>query len=184
METTKSIELIETMFKESKKTFCNNSPFFIMWGIILAIAGLTEYLLTGHPNNWMVWPVVTTIGGIISMVLGIKEGKKQSTKTIGDRIIGYIWLGFVAVLAYAIAYSLYNHITPHALILMGTAYATFLTGSISKYKPLILGAVALALGAVLAGFVFPMADHGLVFAITITLGYTIPGFMLRRSENV
>jgi hypothetical protein len=184
METTKSIELIETMFKESKKSFCNNSPYFILWGIALAAAGLAEHLLSGYENNWLVWPIVSTLGGIGSMVLGIREGKNQTVTSLGDRLNSYIWLAFIAVLVYSVVFSLYNHITPHALIMIVTAYATFLTGAISKYKPLMWGSVALAIGAILAAFVFPMSVHGLVFAITITLGYTIPGFMLRRSENV
>jgi hypothetical protein len=183
MEAQKSIELIETMFKESKKSFSNNAFYFILWGVILALAGLAEYLLVGMENNWMVWPVVTTLGGLVSMIYGIKEGKKQRVTTMGDRMIMLIWLGFMFFLVFAITYAIYNHLTPHAIIMAGTAYATFLTGGVSRFKPLLFGSLALAIGAVLAGFVIPMEDHGLLFAITITLGYLVPGILLRRSEN-
>lgn len=183
METQKSLELIEAMFKESKKSFCRNSFYFIFWGFILAAAGLTEYFMRGMENHWIVWPIITTIGGIVSMVQGIREGKRQNVVTIGDRVVMLIWLGFVAALVYAIVFSLFHHMTPHAFVMLVTAYATFLTGGVSKFKPLLWGSLALFIGAVLAGFVIPMKEQGLLFAVAITLGYVIPGILLRRSEN-
>lgn len=184
MEPSKSIELIETMLKESKKSFYNNSFYFIMWGIILALAGLAEYFMYGQEYHWIAWPIVTTLGGLLSSIYGIREGKRQTVMTMGDRMIMLIWVGFMFALVFAIVYSIMNKLTPHALVLAVTAYATFLTGGVSRFKPLLFGSLAMAIAAVLAGFVLPMPSHGLLFAIAITLGYIVPGIMLRKSEDV
>ncbi|PJB55067.1 MAG: hypothetical protein CO098_18350, partial [Bacteroidetes bacterium CG_4_9_14_3_um_filter_41_19] len=66
MKTTQSIEIIEAMFKENKKSLHRNSFYFIMWGILLIPTGIAEYLLYGHPSFWMIWPAMGIMGGIIS----------------------------------------------------------------------------------------------------------------------
>ena len=66
METTQSIEIIESMFKESKKSLHRNSFYFIIWGLLLVPAGIAEYLLFENENFWMIWPAVGILGGIIS----------------------------------------------------------------------------------------------------------------------
>lgn len=183
METTKSIEIIESMMLESKKSLSNNSFYFIFWGALLIPAGIAEYFLFGTANFWMIWPIVGVGGGIVSFIYGIKDSKKADMFTAGDRITAFTWGGFGFTLILSIAFSVYHHLSPHALVLMLAGLATFISGGISKFNPFILGAVVLEIGAILCAFFIEPAFQGLVFAVSILFGYVIPGFILRKSEN-
>jgi hypothetical protein len=183
METTKSIEIIESMMLESKKSLSHNSFYFILWGILLVIAGIAEYVLYGSGNFWLIWPLTGILGGIASFIYGIKDGKKAGMMTAGDRITVYTWGGFGFTLIFAIIFSIYNHILPHALVLMLAGLATFISGGISKFKPFVLGSIALEAGAILCAFYIQPELQSLVFAGSIFLGYIIPGFILRKEEN-
>lgn len=183
METSKSIEIIEAMLKETRQSMSRNSFYFLFWGVILVIAGIAEYALKDHSNFWMVWPVVTTIGGIASGIYGFIDSKKSPTNTNTDRIILFTWLAFIITMVFAIVYAVSHSLPPHALVLMLAGSATFITGGVTRFTPFILGAVALEIGAVFCGFVIQPEYNGLVFAASILIGYILPGLMLRKQEN-
>ena len=66
MDTAKSIEIIDQMLNESKKSLHRNSFYFILWGLILIPAALTDFFLYGEEASWIGWPVVSILGGIAS----------------------------------------------------------------------------------------------------------------------
>ena len=131
----------------------------------------------------MVWPIAGIAGGIISFFYGKKEAEKVGTQTALDRVTNYTWGAFGFTLVFAIAFSLYNQLSPHALVLMIAGSATFISGGISKFKPFIYGGIALEIGALACAFYVPASYQGFVFALSIILGYIIPGVILRKSEN-
>jgi len=183
MKTTQSIEIIETMFKENKKSLHRNSFYFIMWGILLIPSGIAEYLLYGHPSFWMIWPAMGIMGGIISFAYGMKESKRSGVKTSGDRITSFTWGAFGFTMIFSIAYTMHHQLPPHALILMLAGSATFISGGISKFNPFILGGLVMELGAIICAFVVDQPYQGLVFAGSFLFGYVIPGIILRKSEH-
>jgi hypothetical protein len=183
MEPTKSVEIIEAMLKATRQSVSRNSFYFIFWGFVLIVAGIVEYLIKDHPNFWMVWPVVTTIGGIASGIYGFIDSRKSPVNTNTDRVIMFTWLGFVILLAFAIVFSVAHNLPPHALVLMLAGYATFITGGVTKFTPFVLGGVALELGAIACSFSELWGYNGLIFAASILIGYVAPGLMLRRKEN-
>jgi hypothetical protein len=183
MDTSESIEIIERMFNESKKSLCKNSFYFILWGLIMVPIGIAESLMIGQPNFWIVWPIAGVIGGIISMIYGFKESKKTTVYTAGDRISNYTWGAFAITLVIAVAFSVYNHISPHAMVLLLAGSATFISGGTSKFTPFIWGGIALMIGAILCAFFITPEFQGYISAISLFIGYVIPGFMLRKLEN-
>ncbi len=183
METTKSIEIIEQMLAESKKSLYNNSFYFLLWGGLLIPAGIAEYILQGTPYVWLPWPVIGIGGGIISMIYGMKQGKKNGIGSSADRITMFTWGAFGFSLFFVLAFSAVNNMLPHTLILLVAGSATFISGGISKFKPFILGGIVLALGASLCAFVLEPKYHSLAFSLFIFLGYVIPGIILRKEEH-
>lgn len=183
METSKSIEIIESMYNESKRSLHRNSFYFILWGLLLVPAGIAEYILRESDKFWMIWPVVGISGGIIAAIYGYRDGKRAGAQTAGDRIYNYTWGAFIALLILSLPISFKFNISPHILILMLAGYATFVSGGIAKFTPFILGGIALVIGSILCATVVDIQYHGLVFAAGILLGYVIPGFMLRNQEN-
>ncbi len=183
METTKSLEIIEAMMSESRKSLHRNSFYFLLWGILLVPAGIAEYLFRDMSFAWFVWPVVGVVGGIISMIYGNREAKRTGVQTSTDRITYFTWGAFLFGLAFSIVYAVSNNMMPHALILAFTAVATFISGGISKFQPFIWGGILIGIGAIICGFVLPGTYHPLVFSAAIFLGYVIPGLQLRKKEH-
>ncbi len=183
METTKSLDIINQMLLESKKSLHRNSFYFILWGILLVPAGIFDYIMHGQHNAWIAWPAIGIIGGIVSGVYGAREDKRSGVETMGDRITLYTWGSFGFGLIFSLAFSFFLKISPYPMILMLSGIATFISGGISKFKPFIWGAVALEIGAVICAFFLHFSYHGIIFAIAILLGYLIPGYLLRKEEN-
>ncbi len=183
METSQSIEIIENMIRESKKSLHRNSFYFILWGILLIPAGVAEYFFYGQTNYWIIWPVLGIGGGIVSAIYGIRDGKRSGVQTAGDRITSFTWGAFVFTMVIAIIYTVSNHLSPSPMVLLLAGSATFISGGISKFSPFIWGGIILEIGAILCAFVFGPEYHGLIFAVSILLGYVIPGFILRKKEN-
>jgi len=183
MESQQSIKLIEEMLRESKKSLHNNSFYFVLWGLLLMVAGVIEFFFYGQANLWIEWPIIGVLGGLASTIYGRKEDKRLGMQTIGDRITQYTWGAFGCTFLIALVYSIYHNLPPHALILMLAGSATFINGGILKFTPFVWGGMILELGAILCGFVFEPPLHGLIFACSLFLGYVVPGAILNKSEN-
>jgi hypothetical protein len=183
MEAKESVKIIEQMLNESKKSLVNSSFYFILWAVILIPAGIIEWYLFGEKDFWLVWPIVSVIGGIISMTYGIIQSKKTQVKTAADRISSFTWTAFGMCMVFAIFYALSLHQLPHALILLLAGASTFISGGICKFKPFTIGGLLMIVAAVLCGFFVPADSQGLIFSAGILIGYLVPGLMLRRSEN-
>ena len=183
METTKSIEIIEQMLAESKKSLYNNSFYFLLWGALLVPAGIAEYFLQATPYVWVPWPTVGITGGIISMIYGKRQETKNGIGSAADRITMFTWGAFGFSLFFVLAFSAVNNMLPHTLILLVAGSATFISGGISKFKPFIYGGIVLGLGALLCAFVLEPKYHSLAFSLFIFLGYVIPGIILRKEEH-
>ena len=183
MEATQSIEIIERMLSESKKSLHRNSFYFILWGLIFVPIGFTEYFILQYSNFWIIYPIAGILGGIISGIYGAREGKRSGVQTAGDRITSYTWGAFVVCLIIAIVFSVYNHIPPHAMTLLLAAMATFISGGISRFKPFVWGGIVMAMGSVACAFFVDAPYQGFVSGISLFFGYVVPGFILRKEEN-
>ena len=183
MKATQSLEIIETMLQESKKSLHRNSFYFLLWGSLMVPTGIAESLMAGTNNFWLIWPIMGIVGGIISSIYGKKEGKRAGASTSGDRIIGYTLGAFGMSLIIGIVYSIHLHVPPHTIVLMLAGMATFISGGISQFKPFVYGGIALELGAIACAFFVSFEFQGYVSALSLTVGYVIPGFILRQSEN-
>ena len=183
MDTNKSIEIIEQMLKVTRSSFHRISLYFIIWGTLLGISGIVEFIIWENPLKWMVWPIAGILGGIMSGIYSKKESGKTQINSNVDRLLQTAWLAFGILLIFTIFYSLYNKLLPHSLILIFAGFTTFISGSIIKFKFLNYGGIALGIGAILCGFFIEPMYSGLVFAISLIFGYVLPGIKLRKIEN-
>jgi hypothetical protein len=183
MEAKESVKIIEQMLKESRRTLSKSSFHFILWAILLIPCGIAEWYYFDLPFNWIGWPIAGVFGAIIATWYGVKQRGKEGVSTITDRMHGFIWGAFGICMLFCIPYSASLEVPPHALILLLSGGSTFVTGGLSKFKPLIFGGLFLILMAILVGFIIQMEYQGLIFAIGLGGGYLIPGFMLRKIEN-
>lgn len=183
METTQSIEIIEKMFSESKKSLHNYSFYFITWATVLIPASIAEFIINDPANYWFIWPVAGILGGIACWVYSARQNKTQGVTTATDRIYNFTWGGFGFALVFAIIFSVYNRMSPHSLILMLAGLATFITGGIARFNPFIYGSLVMQLMAIGCAFFVPMEYHPILFSVGILFGYLIPAILLRKKEN-
>jgi hypothetical protein len=164
--------------------------YFVLWGSVIALIYLSRFCLirlnlqdySGYTN------LLYAVGGIISIIFSRRQDKKPKVNTYIEKWMGYIWIGFGMQLAVAIVCLILlddiSIITPVFLLLIGGA--TFISGGLIKYKPLILGGVIFIVFAI-ATFFISAELQNLLACISMIMGNLIPGLMYRQSlrkENV
>lgn len=178
-----SMELITEMIASAKQSFMKMNFYFLLWGILLALAGLAEFLLAGHISYaWLVWPIVGLVGGIAAGVHGAKKGKAAGASTFADRVYMWLWMAFVFTLVVFIIGAVSMEVDPGPFIMLLTGLPTFVTGAIMRFKPLMVGGVLFWAIGLVTIFFFPEYS-ALAFTVAIVVGYIIPGLMLRSKEN-
>jgi len=179
----KSLQIIAEMIADTRKNFHHQSFFLLLWGWIVALAGFLHYVLEVHTtfaHPYYAWGLVI-IGIIVSVVQGFRISRRSHYKSHLERIIMFVWIGFLVsyfVLIFHIAKINYQ-ITPVIFLLV--AMATFTSGIVLKFKPLIYGALFIWVMAFVQ-FYLPYQHQLLSIAITIAVGYLIPGYMLRAKK--
>jgi Fe2+ transport system protein B len=116
------------------------------------------------------------------MGVGFAKGRKSSFSTHLDRIYMWIWLALTMTMALMIFFlnGKWDIISPMVLIMAG--FATFLSGKLIKFKPMVYGGISFWLWSLIAYFVGPY--YGLLITSAgIFSCYVIPGMMLQHSNN-
>lgn len=184
MNEQESIQIIKDMMMKAKASHHRNSYYFIIWGVGLIIAGLTEFLVVhqmGNPMGYLGWMVVGIVGGILSGVFSAKESKRLGYEAFMDKVYAYTWGGFGASLVLLLIGSVINQINPIPLVLIATAIPTFVSSGITRFKPLLFGAFVFWIAG-FASFFIPVTYNSLVFCGAVFLGYLLPGILLRNNE--
>lgn len=180
-----SLQLIRSMISKTKQDMSDNSIYFLVWGWLSFVACIGQFVLkhiVHYEKHYLVW-MVTIIGIIFSIYQGRKEEKKRRAKTYIDDSIKHLWAGMAAsffVLGMILTKLGWGTVVfPFFIMLYGLG--TFVSGSIIRFRPLILGGIiawALAIGCTFASY-----DYQMLFgAAAILVSYIIPAYLL-RSRN-
>lgn len=179
-----SLQIIEKMIQRTKGNLHDNSFYFLLWGWIVLIADVGQIILSKLPNfekPYLMWLLV--IPGIIaSFVYGMQHGKKRKVFIHLDRVNFFIWMSFLICYTIVIIFmkKINYQVAPIIFILAGNA--TFLTGIVIKFKPLVLGGIVLAIGAILQ-FSLPFEYAEYISPVAIILGYLVPGYLLKLQNK-
>jgi len=178
-----SLQIIESMIRRTKGNLHDSSFYFLLWGwvILIALAGqLILEKVVHYDKPYLIWFIIIA-GVIASAVYGYRHGKKTKSSSHFDSINLMIWIAFFVSYVIAIIFMKeFNYkITPIIFLLAGNA--TFLTGIVIKFKPLIWGGIIFWIG-VIAQFLLPVNYVEFVSPLIIILGYLVPGYLL-KSEN-
>jgi uncharacterized membrane protein len=179
-----SLRIISEMINKTKVNIKQGSFHLLLWGWLILVCSLADPLLalfTDYPHPYYVW-LLTIPGAVVSIVYGIVSGRKAKVHTYADRIYMWVWLAFFAsfITLLTIHSGSMGTISSYILILAG--FATFVSGWIIRFKPLIIGGVLYWIVAVASHFSDPsLAPFGMPLAV-IT-GYLIPGYMLKYRLN-
>jgi len=180
-----SLKVIDDMIHLAKNKITETGFHFLLWGILCILASLSQYVLIVQgmvSQSGLVWGVMTVIGVPIAIFYERNNHRKKQVSTKFDKIYGYLWLGFGITMFITIYLSAALNVYPISFILVLVGLATFVSGAINNFRPLIIGAVVFWLAAVLC----PLLDGKmqlLVNALAIFIGYIIPGLLLRRKAK-
>jgi hypothetical protein len=176
-----SLAIITRMINQAKVNVNQGSFHLLLWGWIIFVASIAHFSLLKfsqmqNPQN--VWLLVVP-GFFISFIYGWRQGRNRKVSTYSGRIYMWIWLAFaiVFVIMYAIFIDLGGGI--NSLILLMAGYATFLSGQVLRFKPLVAGGILFWVFAILA-YVIGNEYGLLITAVSVLTGYLIPGYLLKN----
>lgn len=181
-----SLKIIQEMIATSKNNLKDNSFFYLLWGWLVLIASLSNFVLLQIHSEYayLPWPVLMTAGGIVSGIAGYRLGKKSKVMSHIDKMMVYLWYGFlVVILIFILMAGLqkihWQNLNPLIISLYGLG--TFVSGGVLKFKPLIIGGIACWIISVCAFFV--SMDYVLLLtALSVVIAYLIPGYMLKSKS--
>ena len=175
-----SLQIIESMIQRTKGNLNDSSFYFLLWGWIVLIGNIGQIIFQRYPDfekPYLIWLIV--IPGIIaSMVYGMKQGRKNKVSSHLDRINFLIWMTFLFSYIIIIVFMKEINYKIAPMIFLFAGNATFLTGIVIKFKPLILGGFAFWIGVIFQ-FSLPVEYIDYVSPVIIILGYLIPGYLLK-----
>jgi uncharacterized membrane protein YfcA len=181
-----SLHLIQSMISKTKQDMSDNGIYFLVWGWLTFFACTGQFVLKHiyeYEKHYLVWMIII-IGIIFTVYQGSKANKKRRAKTyIGDSM-KYLWTGMgisffvLSMILSKIGWGF--SVFPFFILLYGLG--TFVSGSILRFKPLIVGgeiAWGLAIGSVYVEY-----DYQMLFgAAAILFSYIIPAYMLRARNK-
>ncbi len=175
------------MIENSKAKIRDNGFFYLLWGWLVLIASLSNFILLiiDYDKAWLPWPILMFGGGIVSGIAGYRLGKRIKVRTFFDTAMIYLWYGFLAtifIILFAAAKGNLSWVVTNALIIALYGLGTFVSGGILNFKPLIWGGIFSWILAIVTLFI-PDLYSLLAVALSIVVAYLIPGYMLKSRFN-
>ncbi|WOK04400.1 hypothetical protein RT717_15070 [Imperialibacter roseus] len=178
-----SLDLITEMIKQAKRNVAKGgSKQILLWGWTIALANFGHYFLAmaGIPSPYIIW-LITIPAAVTSAVIGTKMRQRGATGHI-DSVYAKVWIaaGVSIVICLSMMHKInFNH---NAVILLIAGMGMFITGSLLRFTPILLGSFVLWLAALIS-FNLPEIQQYIVAGSAIILGYLIPGYLLKRAER-
>lgn len=183
LSASESLEIITAMIAEAKGNVRRNSFYLLFWGWVAVVANLGMYVLTGvgYPHPYAVW-LITIPAWAVTFYKMWTTKRRANVVTHLDRITGRLWIIFgITIFLFALFGSHINYqINP--LVLLTAAIPTMVSGTILKFRPLVVGGVFFWISGALC-FLVPMQLQSLVAAAGMVCGYLIPGYMLKYRKK-
>jgi len=178
-----SLRIIHEMIAAAKNDVKADSFIFLLWGWLVFVASITQFILVIMENEHNSWPwMLMPIGGIITVIYNIKRGKKDKTKTNVTESLKYTWIAFTAALFIIMFSGALDSFEMLPCIMVLYGMGLFLSGGAIKFKPLIWGGVFCWICAI-AGFQIQNIYQLLILATAVFGGYIIPGYLLQMNNK-
>lgn len=180
-----SLLLIQSMIAKTRKDMGDNSAHFLLWGWITFSACIGQFVLKNmlhYQKHYLVWLLIFP-GIIISIFLGVKQGKKREAITYVGESMKYLWMGMgISYFVLSMILTLLGwgtNIFPFFILLYGLG--TFISGKFLQFPAFVWGGLA-AWGLAITATFFSYDYQMLFGALAILISYIIPAYML-RSKN-
>jgi hypothetical protein len=181
-----SFRIIQNMIAAAKNDVKADAFIFLLWGWLVLIASVLQFVFAkagGVLYYWQSAPwLLMPLGGVITVIYSIRQGKKEKTRTAVTETLKYTWIAFTAALMIILFFNSMSitQVLPCIMTLYGIGL--FLSGSVLQFKPLIAGGIFCWLCAIL-GFLFQNEFLLLILAASVLGGYIIPGYLLKMNNR-
>ncbi|MFN8334076.1 MAG: hypothetical protein U0U09_03060 [Cyclobacteriaceae bacterium] len=179
-----SLDLIASMIQQAKGNVQKSSFYFLLWGWTIVIANIGVYILIKFTDvkNPFIMFAITIPMAVVAVIYNNRQNKTEVVSTHLDKIHKWLWAGFGLNCALIVFVGKFIGWMVNPMIVLMCALPTFITGVMLKFRPLMLGGLVFWIaGTVL--FFLHVEEQFLVAALAISLGYLVPGYMLRKSEK-
>ena len=181
-----SLKLITDMISQAKRNFVKggSSFHFLLWGWVIALANFAHYVLDVfelYEFPHVVW-IITLPAAITSFLYGFFKSKNAMVKSHIDNIYSSLWISILVMIAICLVFMGKMDFNHNPIILLFSGLGTFISGILLRFKPIMYGAIVLWVGAVM-GLLSSISDQQLISGVAVSIGYIIPGYLLRRAEN-
>lgn len=181
MDPQESFQIIDSMINKAKNKLADDGFRFIFWGWLVFVASLGSYILlsVGFRYFYWTWIILMPFGGIVTSIVGVRERKRDNTRTHVDTYLRYNWVGFCIVLLITLAFlGVHGMKTTYFFIMLLYGIATFVSGGLLDFRPLVVGSV-FSFAAAVASVFFDTDAQFLFLAVSVLCSYIVPGHLLR-----
>ena len=188
-----SLQIIRKTISNSRKNMREARFYYVLWGWAFILASLCNYAMLKYYiqresygalwwKSLIIWVVFVAIAMVIQRIKVTRKPVGGKVVTHLDQYITILWLSAGVIMALMVFFAFKVDSYPVPFILGIVALATFVSGMMVKYTPLVVGGIIFLVSAVLAIYLGGL-EQLLVFAGAMVLGYLIPGYMLRTINN-
>src|SRR5687767_15925980 len=87
-----SLNLIESMINKAKDRFNEDGFIFLLWGWVVLILSLTEFVLQqlNYEKHYLIW-LVTWLA-VIYQVFYLRRRRRINVRTYTEEIVKYVWI--------------------------------------------------------------------------------------------
>ena len=180
-----SLTLISEMINRAKDKFGENGHLYLLWGWTILICSLGQFILANYVKweyHYMVW-FSTWLVFIYQVIYLAKQNRNEKVKTYTDDIIKIVWITFVVLMflfgflfGKLLGEGYYKFFNPGILALYGMP--TVLSGTILRFRPLIMGGIFCWILSIISTFI-PFQYQLLLLSAAVIAAWIIPGYLLR-----
>ena len=176
-----SLQLIQRMINTAKEELEDSSFYFLLWGWLVFTACLSHYLLIRLAPDWqgIGWAVLMPLGAVVTMIYGIRQGRKQRVRSYVNDLMKYVLIAFLVSLSVVLAFLGKLGLSTYPMVMLIYGIWLFISGGALKFRPLILGGI-INWGLGITAFFFDFEIQLIILALAVFLGYIIPGHMLKN----
>jgi len=176
-----SLSLIRSMIETTKHSIGDSSHYFLLWGWAVMIGCLVQYILMSvvkSPYHYLAW-LITPVAVIFHVIFMLRDRRKERVKTFISEATGYLWTALgLSFFALAFIFSKIGWVYCFPIYILLYGVGTYVSGSILKFKPLVVGGLVNLLLAIITAYL-PYDVQILMTAVAILISYIIPGHLLR-----
>jgi hypothetical protein len=177
-----SLQLIATMIAKAKDDYQDTGVSALFWGVIITFCSVVTFFnyYWGWRGLDYIW-FLCIIAVIPQILISRRERKNKKYRGYHDDMVGGVWISYaIAVFMLSYITNVYRIEQANSLYLVLYGIPTFATGYGKRYPPMIIGAIACWVFAILSLYT-PYPYFILYNGAGAVLAWFIPGLLLRNS---